>query len=391
LVEKAAGGEDLMYVSTWPGLALPELFPSRSGREMPYPLNAAHRHAFCVARSGIYHLFRALRLKPGEKVLAPDYYSGNEIAAIQAAGASLVHYPIRRNLEPDMEALSRLAREIVPRVIYVIHYLGWPQPMEDIKSLCRESGSILVEDCALSLLSKQEDRWLGTFGDYSIFCLYKTLPVPNGGLLIRNNRSLPELDSLTLERCPALAAAGRSVELAFETLRSRANGTGKALFAIKQTIGRTLRAARVRHVPVGDIGWNIANVNIAMSGVSDRVMRSLDYERIIETRRSNFLLMRQRLEGRVRMLREDLKEGVCPLFFPILVRDKHAAARALGQRDIGAVEFWNDRQDNPSIGADARWLRSHVLELPIHQGVTSSQVEYIADQVLRLQLEPAPC
>ena len=104
-----------MYVSAWPGLTLRELIPFRSPSVMPYPLNAAHQYSFCVARSGIYHLFRALQLKPGQTVLAPDYYSGNEIAAIQAAGASVVHYPILRNLEPDMEALARLAREIVPR------------------------------------------------------------------------------------------------------------------------------------------------------------------------------------------------------------------------------------------------------------------------------------
>ena len=380
-----------MYVSSWPGLTLRELLPARSGGVLPYPLNAVHQRSFCVARSGIYHLFRALKLKPGQTVLVPDYYSGNEIAAIQAAGASVVHYPILRNLEPDMDALAHLARQTVPRVIYVIHYLGWPQPMAEIESLCRKSGSILIEDCALSLLSETAGRRLGSFGDYSIFCLYKTLPVPNGGLLVQNNQALPELDSLELERCPTLSAAGRSVELAFEALRSRANRTGKALFAVKQAFGRMLRAARVRHVPVGDIGWNIANVNVAMSSFSDRVMRSLDYERIREKRRSNFLLMRRLLEGRVKMVREDLEDGVCPLFFPILVKDKHAAARALWQQDIGAVEFWNDPQDNPSIGAEARYLRSHVLELPIHQDVTASQVEYTARQVLRLKLEPAPC
>jgi hypothetical protein len=55
------------------------------------------------------------------------------------------------------------------------------------------------------------------------------------------------------------------------------------------------------------------------------------------------------------------------------------------------VEFWNDPQSNPAIGPEARYLRSHVLELPIHQGVTPAQVEYIAKQVLRLKLEPAPC
>ena len=108
-----------------------------------------------MARSGIYHLFRALRLKPGETVLAPDYYSGNEIAAIRAAGATVVHYPIRRNLEPDLEALSRLARQHGARVIYVIHYLGWPQPIAEIEALCLKNGSILIEDCALSLLSEK--------------------------------------------------------------------------------------------------------------------------------------------------------------------------------------------------------------------------------------------
>jgi dTDP-4-amino-4,6-dideoxygalactose transaminase len=321
----------------------------------------------------------------------PDYYSGNEVAAIMAAGASVAYYPILRNLEPDMEALTRLVKRLVPRVIYVIHYLGWPQPMEEIEGLCLESGSILIEDCALSLLSERNGRELGTFGDYSVFCLYKTLPVPNGGLVVQNNRALPALNNLNLQRCPALAATGRSVELAFEALRSRANRTGKMLFAVKQAVGRTLRAARVRQVPVGDIGWDIANVNIAMSSFSDRVMRSLDYQDIRQKRRKNFLLMREKLQGRVRMLREDLQDGVCPLFFPILVKDKHQAARALWQQDIGAVDFWNDPQQNPVIGKDARYLRSHVLELPIHQDVTPSQIEYTANQVLCLKLESAPC
>jgi hypothetical protein len=55
------------------------------------------------------------------------------------------------------------------------------------------------------------------------------------------------------------------------------------------------------------------------------------------------------------------------------------------------VEFWNDKQDNPSIGPSARYLRAHVLELPIHQNVTPAEVEYIASHVLRLKLEPALC
>jgi len=380
-----------MYVSSWPGLTLRD-FTSRSAEAMdlPYPLSAPDRNAFCVARSGIYHLFRTLRLASAEVVLAPDYYSGNEIAAIQAAGATVVHYPTLRNLEPDMVALRELVRRGA-RVIYVIHYLGWPQPIREISGLARDNGCLLFEDCALSLLSESGGVPLGAFGDYSAFCLYKTLPVPNGGLLVRNSANVPKLDGLAMEPCPWMNAFGRSTELAIEALRSRVEFVGSALAAIKRVAGRLLRRTSVRHVPVGDIGWNLGNVNVGMSRIGETVLAALDYRRIRQRRRENFLALRERLMGRVQILRDDLPEGVCPLFFPVLARHKREVVRRLWARGIGAVDFWNDPQENPQIGKDARFLRAHVLELPIHQDVTPEQVEYIADEVMKLRLEPALC
>lgn len=380
-----------MYVSSWPVLSFRELFPKPSEQPLPYPLSARQRHSFCLARGGIYHLFRALRLQPGETVLAPDYYSGNEVAAIKAAGGSLVHYPIGRNFEPDLSALERLARETRPRVVYVIHYLGWPQPMHEIQAICRRYGSILVEDCALAMLSESDGRPLGATGDYSVFCLYKTLPVPNGGLLVQNSPDVPDLWNVSLRPCSPIDCAGRSTELLLEAFRSRWNRVGAALFALKRAIGRSLRAASFQPVRVGDIGWNPANANVAMSSLSDRVMTGLDYGAIRERRRRNYLLMRRKLRGKVAFVREDLDDGICPLFFPILVKNKWAVAQALRNRGIGAVEFWNDPQDNPSIGPAARFLRAHLLELPIHQDVTESQVEYIADRLLRLNPLAAAC
>src|ERR1700722_15028329 len=208
-----------MYISSWPGLTPYEFLQSHSNGSLPYPLNDANRLSFCVARSGIYHLFRALNFQKGDIVLVPDYHSGNEVSAIRAAGATIVYYPIIRNLEPALAALTRLAK-LNTRVSYVIHYLGWPQPMKEITALCRERGSILIEDCALSLLSEPKGKPLGTSGDYSIFCLYETLPVPNGGLLVQNRNLLRGLAALELQRCPQTTAIGRSVELAFEALRS---------------------------------------------------------------------------------------------------------------------------------------------------------------------------
>ena len=188
--------------------------------------------------------------------------------------------------------------------------------MKEIEALCRERGSLLIEDCALSLLSETDQKPLGSFGDYSVFCLYKTLPVPNGGLLVQNRNFLRELAELELERCPRTAAAGRAPSWLWKRYGPASNGIGKVLFGIKRAFGQMLRAASVRQVPVGNIGWNVADVNIAMSSISDTVMGGLEYDQIRRRRRDNFLLMQKRLEGRVTMLRNDLNGRRLPAVFP---------------------------------------------------------------------------
>lgn len=382
-----------MYVQGQPGLVPRHFFPPLGARELPFPLNAQYRTFSYMARNVIYYLIRSLNLQPGETVLMPDYHSGVEVWAVRAAGASVRYYPIRRNLEPDMEALEKLCTPDV-RVLYVIHYLGWSQPLDELASLCRRRGMIMLEDCALSMLSERNQEPLGVTGDYSIFCLYKTLPVPHGGLLVQNRNVRHELMQLEFEPCNTASLAGRSAELLFERVRARADSMGKALSGLKRSAGRVLTSVGVRRLPVGDItpdfssvSFDVATMNTGMSPICHRLLRGLDYESIRRRRRENFILLRERLSGQVKLLREDLEEGVCPMFFPILVPDKHAVARALHARGVNAIEFWNygyPEAENQT-SRDARFLRDHLLELPIHQDVTPAQVHYTANQVLSLK------
>ena len=376
-----------MYVPTWPCLSPSVLFPSEVAGQFLFPLNASSQKYFFAARYGIYQLFRALRFQKDEFVLVPDYHHGNEVRAIRAAGASIRFYPIRRNLETDLDQLEQMCTSNA-RALYVIHYLGWPQPMEELMALCRKRGMLLIEDCALSLLSESNGEPLGRFGDYAFFCLYKTLPVPNGGLLVQNRNILPELDQLELKPCGIASSVSRNLELTLEWLRSRCNGLGEALVASKRAIGKASTKLGIKRLPMGNTGFDLTHANIGASAISHRLLGHFDYRNIRQQRRSNYRYMADKLDGQATLLRTDLAEGVCPLFFPILVPDKRAAAQALWHRGIGAVEFWNegDREVNPEEFPDSHFLRNHVLELPVHQDVTPSQMEYMADQVLRLKL-----
>jgi dTDP-4-amino-4,6-dideoxygalactose transaminase len=170
------------YIPAWPALAPWDLLRFGRPRAASPPFDARRSRWFYRASNAIYHLTKALELGPGDVVLAPDWHSGNEVWAMRAAGARVVYYPIRRNREPDLVELARLCRVYRPRVLYVIHFMGWPQPMDELLSMPRGPDTVVVEDCALSLYAHYRGRPVGTFGDYAVYCPYKTLPMPNGPL-----------------------------------------------------------------------------------------------------------------------------------------------------------------------------------------------------------------
>jgi len=381
-----------MFVPVYQGLTpLDFARPARS-HAGHFPFDAPRRWYFYRARNAIYHLFRSLQsTRPALTVLAPDYNSGNEVLAMHAAGATVRYCPIGRDLRLDPAEVERQCDRYTPDVLYVIHYAGWPQPMAALADLCRRRKMLLVEDCALALLSADGDRPLGSVGDWAVYCLYKTLPVPNGSILVQNVEDAATaraIDAVPL-RSPGLRpAVGRSAELMILHLRSRADRIGSLLHQMKLGVGRAASALKVPNANVGDIGFEIADVDLAMSAVSMRVLNRMDFDDIRARRIANYRQLADRMRGFVTPVFADLPPGVCPLFFPILVPNKHEAALALQARGVDALEFWNDRVDLDGCepGAAERFFHPHVLELPVHQDLTADHIDHVARQVSSLNL-----
>ena len=372
-----------LFVPAWPGLGTEVL-----GREsaesdgLPFPLSAGGTVYFHRGGGALYHLMRTLRFGPAATVLVPDWHGGNEIAALRAAGARLIFYRVDRFMQPDLDQIERLSPGA--RCLYVIHYLGWPQPMHAIRDLCRERGLFLIEDCALSFLSTTDDGPLGRFGDFSIFCLYKTLPVPNGGLLVQNTLRLDGIEAAPQKRAGLGTLFGRTADLLIRRVHGRSRRTGRALAAVRDGAGRLARRLPSRRSPPAGGGFDAGDTHAGIAWLSKALLGRFDYNAIIARRRRNFRRLQDLLGERVEMPRQDLPDGVCPLFFPILVSDKEAAARALRARGVEAVEFWNqgDLLGSLAEGADARHLRRHLLEIPIHQDLTDETIDFAAEQVL---------
>lgn len=376
-----------MYVPTFQGLTATDVVRMGAARHTPlrYPFDVPHL-TFYRARNAIYYLFKALKPASGNvTVLMPDYNSGNEVLAVRAAGAHIHYYGVGPDGQVDPAEIERLCSEHDPDVLYVIHYLGWPQPMPQLAELCRRRGIWLVEDCALALLSDAGTQPLGTFGHWSVFCLYKTLPLPNGACLVENRDHLAELQHIGLRSAGLPSVVGRTAELVVRHLRSRSESLGSAMASMKRAAGRVAGAIDVPRAKVGDIGFNIDDVDLAMSDISRRLLRHLDFGDIRSRRIENYRYLARQLAGSVTLMHPDLPEGMCPLLLPILVSDKAETAAVLRGHGIDVLEFWNYGVSDDE-GTNARFLRAHVLGLPIHQDLTRRHLDYVAEHVARLRV-----
>jgi len=268
----------------------------------------------------------------------------------------------------------------------MIHYLGFPGPVQEVAELCQSRGLLLIEDCALSLLSKLGGIPLGSFGDAAIFCLYKTLPVPHGGALVlrtAGTSALPALKAPTLASTLAYAATTSWRDLNWESDGAFHKIAGKL---------RNLARSKSQSLGVAQVGanhLNPADLDLAMSGMCRWILAAQHFDAIVARRRSNYLYLQERLQEFSPPVFEKLPPGVCPLFYPLRHRNKFTLMDGLRQNEIETVNFWSEIPPSTPQGTypDVDELRRTIIELPCHQDLTPSEMQRIADTACSLLQE----
>jgi dTDP-4-amino-4,6-dideoxygalactose transaminase len=355
------------------------LAPHLRSSPAPYPLSSVDVRRFYFARNAVWLAAHLLELGRHE-VLVPAYHHGVEVEALAAAGAIPRFVRVDGRMRLD---LDHLARSIGPRTraVYVIHYLGFPQPMEAILEIADRHGLPVIEDCALALLSKDGATPLGSRGALGVFCLYKSLPVPNGGLLALNR----SFDAPAARRgAPAGSTLSHAAGSLLAHVALRYGSWGES---VRETIRRTGRVVRgatgLRALSTGTMHFDPDAADVGMSRLTRLIAENLDYDQIVERRRRNWALLLARLRDVAPPIQTELPPGACPLFYPLLCRDKGQAAARLAALGIETVDFW--REGHPACRVEqfpeTFALRERVLELPLHQDLEPDDIAYLASAV----------
>jgi dTDP-4-amino-4,6-dideoxygalactose transaminase len=340
---------------------------------------------FYQGRVALWHLCHLWQFKDGDEVLMPAYNCGTEVEPFLAYGAKVVFYRVDEHARIDDEDLKK-RYTAKTRIVYITHYFGWPHPVKDIYKWCKERNIYVVEDCALSLFSYSDEGYLGTLADASIFSFRKFLPVPDGAALVL--RKPVEPNTLSLRPPAAMQTVRNLLPFAKSTALSaldavRLYGPLRRMklksFDLHTFVEKNVQAEKP-DMPA-DYYFDERIQSWSISNISAGILRRTDPEKVLDQRRKNYLSLLERIREipGVKPLFNDLPEGVCPLGLMVLVTPRSAVAKALNQFGIAACPWWEgyhrkcDWKDFP----EARFLKDHVLYLPINQSMQTPHMRYI--------------
>lgn len=322
---------------------------------LPFPLGLSNCRLYSRARHALFAGVRQLGVPPGDEVLVPAYHHGSEVEALLRAGLRCRFYDVAPTLEPDVGALDALVGPRT-RALLLVHYMGRPQASARWRQWCDERDLLLFEDAAQSWLAQTDEQPVGSLGQLAISCLYKTLPIPDGAVLVCD---------------PPPTAPPHRVIGVKGWARARVTELGER-WPVLRRVGERVIPPRADHDVEAE--FTLGNPDAAPAMISSVLLPRLVRPTIAEQRRSNYRALTAELERYMRAPFDALPAGASPMILPLTVdaHEKAGLRLRLEARRIESVDFWAD--PHPSLPVEdfpvSAHLRSTIVGVPVHQGLT---------------------
>jgi perosamine synthetase len=216
------------------------LLPSKKPVNSFFQNNAYY---FNYGRSALQYLFKKLRIK---ELVLPSFIC-NIFSNLLLAEKIKPKF-VDADLDTFNIDINQLQEAInsKTKAVLIVHTFGNPCDMKAILDLKQEYNFILIENCMHALGARYNNKHVGSFGNYSVFSMYKFLPNIAGGFLLANTDfddyqslksqrlSLPQILSLIYSGFPFLQSIMYKLKQKFYS-RSYESLMTDRLFEIKKT------------------------------------------------------------------------------------------------------------------------------------------------------------
>ena len=150
----------------------------------------------CIAvQSGTAALHVAMKgvgVNKNDKVIIPNFTCNSNISSVSQCNAIPIIVEIENEtLGLDFEQVKKAIDKHKPKALQLVHVYGFPsRDTKKIISYCKKKRVIVVEDSSEALGAKISKRYVGSFGDVSVFSVRseKMIGVGEGGVVLSNNK-----------------------------------------------------------------------------------------------------------------------------------------------------------------------------------------------------------
>lgn len=143
--------------------------------------------------SAILLTFRALGLRPGEKIIVPSATFIATLAGPTILGATPVFCEIGEDYVVSTKSIADIVSRYSCQYIMPVHLYGYPCDMSAIREVAESKRLTVIEDVAQAHGARFDGRRTGSFGEASIFSFYPTKNMTvggDGGMVTTNNKKI---------------------------------------------------------------------------------------------------------------------------------------------------------------------------------------------------------
>ncbi len=310
-----------------------------------------HGVAFANGTVALAAILTALDIGPGDEVVVPSFTFISTATSVLHVGAT----PVFADIQPDTFNLdpTDVARRLTPRTkaVMAVHYGGQAADLDELGALADDAGIALVEDAAEAHGASYRGRPVGSFGRAAMFSFTptKNITTGEGGMVT----------------------------------------TGDAALASRLRLLRNHgQVSRYEHALLG-FNWRLTEMQAAIGRVQ---LAGLDS--ILERKREQADHLTRRLESvpeiRPPVVRPD-RDHVYMLYTTVVEGPgRDDTLDLLLAAEIEARLYFPPAHRQPVFAGSAgydlpvtNWAAEHALSLPIHAGLSDTELDAIAIEVAR--------
>ena len=155
-------------------------------------LGCSHAVGLSSGTAALHMAVKLAGVKPGEKVFCTDMTFGATVNPVVYEGGVPVFIDTEYDTwNMDPVALEK-AFEMFPevKVVVLVHLYGTPAKIDEIRSICKKHGAVIIEDAAESMGATYKGQQTGTFGMYNAvsFNGNKIITGSSGGMLLTDDK-----------------------------------------------------------------------------------------------------------------------------------------------------------------------------------------------------------